>query len=160
MSPSLSASSDETFRIYYEEVQGIDVTFPDGEITDPDGEIRIVTFSDIYDMSKTDIVFFERDINGETDRSSSITPRHEFDAEGNTMVHYFKGISTDIQMYFIDPVPLIPGDVFHTEDLPPITIKDKAAPLFGIITIFAVFLFVFLMVTAKRTETYHAGDGQ
>ena len=99
--PALSAAGD-TVKVYYQDVQGIRVDFPNGKEIEKGGELIIITSSDIYDMERSGIMFFECGPGGTPDRTTSITPNHHSVSEGNTVTHTFSNLNIDIEMDFTE----------------------------------------------------------
>lgn len=140
---SSSTSSGETVKVVYEENKFINVSFPNGKEIEKGGELIIITSSDTYDMDKSGITFFEIDENGNTIKTSSIIPMHEFDSDGNTMKHIFNNIQTDIEMIFSDLKPLN-----KTED------DILTTAVLGASVIIAAVMMVFMMVILREIDAH------
>jgi CHASE3 domain sensor protein len=100
---SASYASENTVKIYYQDVQDIQADFPNGKEIKMGGELIIVTSSDIYDMEKTGIMFYKCDPDGSNpDMDTTVTPDHHSVSEGNVVRHVFKNLTTNIVMSFSD----------------------------------------------------------
>ena len=97
-----SAVSADTVKIYYQDVQGIQVDFPNGRSVEEGGELIIVTSSNIYDMERSGIMFYERGPDGKPDMTTSVTPNHSSSSEGNVVTHIFSNLTQNIEMHFTE----------------------------------------------------------
>ena len=107
----LSSADSNTVKAYYKDVQDIRVEFPNGKEIAKGGELIIITFSDVYDMYRSGIMFYECDKDGIPDTTTSIKPTHTDVVDGYTVTHYFSGLETSIEMDFSDLVTLDPQNV-------------------------------------------------
>ncbi|MCL2295690.1 MAG: hypothetical protein FWC29_01230 [Methanomassiliicoccaceae archaeon] len=98
---AVSASGDNV-KVYYQDVQGIQVDFPNGKDIKRGGELIIVTSSDIYDMERSGIMFYECGPDGKPDMTTTVTPDHYSISEGNVVTHVFRNLTTDIEMSFTE----------------------------------------------------------
>lgn len=99
---SASAASEDTVKIYYQDVIGIQVDFPNGKAIKKGGELIIITSSDTYDMERSGIMFYECGPDGKPNRTTTVTPDHYSNSAGNTVTHIFRNLISDIEMDFTE----------------------------------------------------------
>ena len=96
-----SSAPAETVKVYYQDVPSIKVDFLDGKEIEKGGRLTIVTSSQVYDMEKSGIMFYERGQNG-PDLTAFVTPDHHSFSEGNVVTHVFSNLTVDIEMHFTE----------------------------------------------------------
>jgi hypothetical protein len=99
--PATSAATD-TVKVYYQNVQNIQVDFPNGKEIQKGDELIIITSSQIYDMERSGIMFYECDKDGVPNMTTSVTPDHSSTSDGNVVTHVFSNLNTDIEMHFTE----------------------------------------------------------
>ena len=124
-----SFSSAEKVKVFYQPVQDITVEFPNGTEIERGDEFVVVIRSNIYDMSKSGLMFFKCDKDGNPITTSSVTPNRTSYAEGNRVTHTFFGLETNIRVNFSDLVKL---DTPITDDPDDDPGKEKAGVTSGI----------------------------
>ena len=97
-----SAASAGTVKIYYQDVKGIQVDFPNGNEIKAGVDLIITTSSDVYDMERSGIMFYECGPDGTPDMTTTVTPYHYSLSEGNVVTHVFRNLTTDIRMNFTE----------------------------------------------------------
>jgi len=106
-----SVVSADAVRVFYQDVQGIHVDFPNGRAIEDGRELIIVTSSYIYDMERSGIMFYEHGSDGKADLTTSVTPDHYSVSEGNVVTHVFVNLTKDIDMHFTELKRLESGAV-------------------------------------------------
>jgi len=111
----LSSAASNTVKVYYQDVQNIHVEFPNGKEISKGGVLIIITSSDVYDMDRSGITFYKVDEKGTVlDKTDTVTLSHTSTVNGNSVTHYFIGLTVDAEMDFSDLVPLDPDKVVPT----------------------------------------------
>ena len=149
----------DTVRVYYQEVQGIQVDFPNGKVIEDGKELIIITSSNIYDMERSGIMFYERGSDGKPDMTTSVTPDHYSVSEGNIVTHVFINLNKDIEMHFTELKKLEtqtstgePGEGISL-DIEPATIVALAA------MILAAIMLVLISQAARKFGILTNGPG-
>jgi len=103
----ISSVPADAAMVFYEEDKDIRVEFPYGQES-AGGRLTVDLYSEVYDMERSGIMFYELGDDGKYNAISSVKLENQKVLEGKVVRRVFINFKQDVEMHFCDLVLLDP----------------------------------------------------